>query len=81
MRGSTRHSWRFKSLRAAVPPISRRARADLASVVTVAVPASLASLVVAKRLYRDSSREGEIVVEAEPVHPAFMPATFAVLAI
>jgi prophage DNA circulation protein len=53
--------------------------ASLPTLVTVSVQASLPSLTLAQRLYRDASREEEIVRRASPRHPAFMPLTFKAL--
>lgn len=46
----------------------------------VSLNANLPSLVLAQRLYRDPSREAELVFEANPPHPAFMPVEFKALA-
>lgn len=53
--------------------------AVLPHLVTVKVPASMPSLVLAQRLYRDAGRADELVARARPVHPAFMPTTFQAL--
>ncbi len=53
--------------------------AALPTLVTVHVPASIPSLVLAQRLYRDAGRADELVARARPVHPAFMPTTFQAL--
>jgi prophage DNA circulation protein len=53
--------------------------AQLPTLITVTMPASLPSLVLAQRLYRDATRETELVARAVPIHPAFMPRTFEAL--
>ncbi|MBB5414111.1 DNA circularization protein [Paraburkholderia atlantica] len=40
---------------------------------------SLPSLALANRIYRDSTRSDELVAQADPVHPAFMPTQFNAL--
>jgi prophage DNA circulation protein len=69
----------LRSLRGqAVQDLNSRG-AQLPTLVTVTMPSSLPSLVLAQRLYRDASREDELVARAVPVHPAFMPRTFEAL--
>lgn len=53
--------------------------AQLPTLVKVTVQASLPALVLAQRLYRDSTRADELVARAVPIHPAFMPRTFEAL--
>ena len=50
--------------------------ASLPEVVTISSRQSLSSLVLAQRLYRDVTRADELVIEANPIHPAFMPLSF-----
>lgn len=52
----------------------------LAAIVPYSFNASLPSLVLAQRIYRDPSRADELVQQANPVHPAFMPPDFSALA-
>jgi prophage DNA circulation protein len=54
--------------------------ASLASIAGFSFQASLPSLVLANRIYRDATREPGLVQQANPVHPAFMPRTFQALA-
>lgn len=54
--------------------------ADLAAISTFSFQASLPSLVLATRIYRDPSREPELVQQIAPIHPAFCPTTFDALA-
>ena len=71
----------FGALRAVRAAVSRdlAARgASLSSVVTV-VSGSVPAPVLAQRLYRDPVRADELVTQAAPVHPAFMPARFKAL--
>jgi prophage DNA circulation protein len=42
--------------------------------------AALPSLVLANRIYRDPTRADELVIEANPIHPAFLPPEFRALA-
>lgn len=56
------------------------ARGDnLAPIATFQFNAPLPALALANRIYRDSSRAGQLVQQAAPVHPAFMPTTFQAL--
>ncbi|MBB4863355.1 prophage DNA circulation protein [Pseudomonas nitritireducens] len=41
--------------------------------------APMSSLAMASRLYGDASREDELVEQADPIHPAFMPVTVKAL--
>lgn len=52
---------------------------NLASVTTFSVSASMPALALAQRLYRDPTRSDDLVKQADPVHPAFMPTTFKAL--
>jgi prophage DNA circulation protein len=52
----------------------------LAAIVPYSFNASLPSLVLAQRLYRDPSRADELVQQANPQHPAFFPTSFSALA-
>lgn len=53
--------------------------ANLAAVAMFEFNAPLPSLVLANRIYRDPSRESQLVQQVAPVHPAFMPTTFQAL--
>lgn len=64
------------ALRAAVVQDLNTRGAALPTVVPVISRAPVPSLVLAQRLYRDATRADELVVEANPVHPAFMPVSF-----
>lgn len=64
---------------AVVQDLTARA-ADLASMVQVSTPHSVPALALAQRLYRDANRADQLVAEANPIHPAFMPPAFKALA-
>lgn len=70
----------LRDLRQAVVATLQAAGANLARLQTFAFGATLPALVLANRLYQDASREGQLVAQANPVHPAFMPTTFQALA-
>ncbi|MFV3377325.1 DNA circularization protein [Pseudomonas sp. NY11226] len=53
--------------------------ADLAALQTYSFNAALPSLVLANRLYQDANRSAELVSQANPIHPAFMPTSFRAL--
>jgi prophage DNA circulation protein len=52
----------------------------LAAIVPYTFNASMPSLVLAQRIYRDPSRADDLVQQANPVHPCFMPTNFNALA-
>jgi prophage DNA circulation protein len=69
----------FRAMRAAlVADLSTRG-SQLSAVKTFTVGANLPSLVVAQKIYQDPTRADELVTQADPIHPAFMPATFEAL--
>ena len=51
--------------------LSTRA-ANLPEVINVAVPSNLPACVIAQRLYQDGSRDMELIVRNDPIHPGFM---------
>lgn len=53
--------------------------AQLAKMVTVTTPAPDSALSLAYRLYGDASRADQLIAEADPVHPSFMPTSFQAL--
>jgi prophage DNA circulation protein len=72
----------YAALRAARAEVIRDMNAKgarLPSLVTVATPSSVPSLVLAQRLYQDIGREPELVRRADCPNPAFMPTTFSAL--
>ncbi len=54
--------------------------ASLASMKTFDFSAALPALYVANRIYQDPTRANQLVAEADPPHPAFMPTAFRALA-
>jgi prophage DNA circulation protein len=70
----------LSTLRAAVVADLNKRGAGLSSIKTFSVSAPMPSLALAARLYRDPTRADELVAQANPVHPAFMPTTFKALA-
>nr|GAT43696.1 predicted protein [Mycena chlorophos] len=69
----------LRGLRQGVVVALQQAGANLAKLRTFTLGASLPALVLANRLYQDASREDQLVAQVDPVHPAFMPATFSAL--
>lgn len=67
------------NLRAAVVSDLNARAAQLPTRITVRTPQPVPSLVLAYKLYGDASRSDELVGEAAPVHPAFMPTSFRAL--
>lgn len=67
------------SLRAAVISDLTTRGAQLAAMKDFAFRAPLNSLALAQRIYRDPARAAELVQQAQPVHPAFMPVDFTAL--
>lgn len=70
----------FRALRVAVVQDLKERGASLAPIVTVNSNGPVPALVLAQRLYRDSARADELVYQAAPVHPLFMPPSFEALA-
>lgn len=69
----------LRDLAAAVAADMAARGASLPRSVTVTFSGPLPSLVLAQRLYQDASREGELVQEANPTSPLFMPQSFQAL--
>lgn len=67
-------------LRQAVVGALTTTGATLPSLEVFTFKAQLPALVVANRLYQDSARSDELIQQANPIHPAFMPASVRVLA-
>jgi prophage DNA circulation protein len=65
--------------RAVVADLTSRG-ATLAEMKTFVEPSPMPSLTIANQLYRDATRDSELVVQVNPIHPAFMPTTFRALA-
>jgi len=53
--------------------------ASLATISTFTFQASLPSLALAQRIYRDPTQEPALVQQVSPIHPAFMPTSFQAL--
>ncbi|KWT89359.1 MULTISPECIES: hypothetical protein [unclassified Variovorax] len=69
----------LRALRAAVVRDLTQRGANLAELTTVKSPNVVPAPTIAQRVYRDSSRSDELVVQADPPHPAFMPVAFKAL--
>ena len=69
----------LRDLRAAVVRDLTQRGANLAQLEVVSSPNVVPAPVIAQRLYRDSRRADELVVQADPPHPAFMPVSFQAL--
>lgn len=70
----------LRALRQAVIADMNARGEDLASIATFQYQASLPSLVLANRIYRDPTREPGLVQQINPIHPAFCPLVFQALA-
>ena len=77
--GEDRSYQTLRTVRAAVSNDLTTRAASLARIVTVTTQVSLPSVVDAWALYQDATRGDELVAEADPVHPAFMPTSFRAL--
>lgn len=66
----------LQALRAAVVQDLNARGAALPSVVPIVSATALPALTLAQRQYRDASRADELIAEADPRHPAFMPTRF-----
>lgn len=69
----------LRNLRTAVVRDLTRRGANLAALATITTPTVVPATVIAQRTYRDSDRADELVVQADPRHPAFMPVSFQAL--
>jgi len=69
----------LRSVRAAVSQDLTVRGAGLAAITLVATSQPIPAPVLAQRLYRDPTRADELVSQAAPVHPAFMPVKFKAL--
>lgn len=70
----------YRKLRKAVVDDLGARGGSLSRLIAVDLPSSMPDVVVAQRLYADASRAAELVTEANPKHPLFMPRTFKALA-
>lgn len=69
----------LRDLRAAVAADMAARGASLPQSVEVDFAIPLPALVLAQRLYQDPTREGQLIQEANPIHPLFMPQSFQAL--
>jgi len=69
----------LRVVRAAVCQDLTSRGAGLAAIATIATGQPVPAPVLAQRLYRDPARADELVGQANPVHPAFMPVRFKAL--
>ena len=67
-------------LRSAVTTDILARGASLAPLKSVSFKSNLPAAVIAQRLYRDGSREDEIITRVDPPNPLFMPQSMTVLA-
>jgi prophage DNA circulation protein len=70
----------LRALRVAVVQDLTARGATLAPMIEVDTPSPLPALALAQRLYRDGGRSDQLVAEADPIHPLFMPTQFYALA-
>jgi prophage DNA circulation protein len=70
----------LRALRVATVQDLQARGANLAPIVTVTEAANLPSLVISQQLYRDATRANQLEIQANPVHPLFMPTSFPALA-
>jgi prophage DNA circulation protein len=70
----------LRAQRAAVALDLRARGADLAPIGLFTTPAPVPALAAAQRIYRDAGRADELVIQADPIHPLFMPVQFRALA-
>lgn len=66
-------------LRAAVVNDLQVRGSQLPSLITITETDNLPSVVMAYRLYNDSTRDAEVVQRVNPIHPLFLPKSFQVL--
>lgn len=71
----------LRTLRAAVVSDLNQRGGGLPSIRTFTFSASLPALTLANRIYQDATRADELVSQADPIHPAFMPTLFNALSV
>ncbi|WP_110947412.1 DNA circularization protein [Pseudomonas bohemica] len=69
----------LRTLRQAVVSALSSTGATLPRLETFTFKASMPALAMATRLYQDPSRATELIEQADPIHPAFMPTRFKAL--
>ena len=70
----------LRVLRTAVVQDLQARGAVLSPLVTVTAGDTRPALAAAQQLYRDASRADQLVVQADPIHPLFLPTTYTALA-
>ena len=70
----------LRSLRQSVVADLSARGAEISAIATFKFQAPLPSLVLANRIYRDPAREPGLVLQINPIHPAFCPTSFDALA-
>lgn len=70
----------LRTLRVSVIQDMNARAANLAPIAAFTVAACLPALALANRIYRDATRADQLVTQVSPIHPAFMPVSFAALA-
>lgn len=70
----------LRAARAAIVADLRTRGATIERVTVLRVPRALPAIVLAQRFYRDGARASQLVSQAAPVHPLFMPTEFKALA-
>jgi prophage DNA circulation protein len=70
----------LRDARGAIVADLRNRGATLAQIKTFRLRGSIPALALAQRIYRDASRAEQLVMQAMPVNPLFMPAQFEALA-
>lgn len=70
----------LRALRQMTVAVLNQAGAGLPQLQRFAFNQSLPALALAERIYGDASRSNQLVAQAVPVHPAFMPLSFRALA-
>jgi prophage DNA circulation protein len=70
----------LREVRQAIVDALTAAGSDLSALKDFSLNAPSPALALAQRLYQDAGRSDELVAEAQPIHPAFMPARFRALA-
>jgi hypothetical protein len=68
------------ALRQSMVSVLTTTGATLPNLETFSFRTALPALVIANRLYQDPSRSEELIQQADPIHPAFMPTTLRALA-
>lgn len=68
------------ALRQSMVSVLTTTGATLPNLETFSFRTALPALVIANRLYQDPSRSEELIQQADPIHPAFMPTTLKALA-